>query len=225
MLARFPGSSELTSRIKTVMDNIIKFSEPEPIHAVLEQAKKNSKEFAQNRSNQDELNQSLQYLKLYSLSNGFGKYLAKSETHRWITPLLAINEAEPLHGTALEIIGSMLNNKEAFKNCEEIFNSVSKPLLESLKYPKSSAYLQQYLKLLATALRKDIIGKDFTKKHCILEMLEKQLKEDHQPAYNKVVKELVTLVELKEGRIKYLPLDVNRKNKDLKELEAVNTYL
>jgi len=78
---------------------------------------------------------------------------------------------------------------------------------------------------LATALRKDIIGKDFTKKHGILEMLEKQLKEDHQPAYNKVVKELVTLVELKEGRIKYLPLDVNRKNKDLKELEAVNTYL
>lgn len=79
--------------------------------------------------------------------------------------------------------------------------------------------------MLATALRKDIIGKDFTKKHGIVELLEKQLKEDHPPACIKTIKEILTLIELKEGRLKYLPLEVNRKNKELKELEAVNTYL
>ena len=102
-----------------------------------------------------------------------------------------------MHPTVLEIIGSMLNNKEAFKNSEEIFNSVSKPLLDTLKSPKYSVYFQQYLKVLETALRKDIAGKDYVKKHGVLELLEKQLKEENTPACTKALKEVITLVQLK----------------------------
>lgn len=119
----------------------------------------------------------------------------------------------------------MLNNKEAFRNSEDIFNGVCKPLLDALNMPRSSVYLQQYLRVLATALRKDIIGKDFIKKHGLIELVEHHLKEDHPPACIKTVKEVMTLIGLKEGRIKHLPLEVNRRNKELKELEAVNTYL
>jgi len=71
---------------------------------------------------------------------------------------------------------------------------VSKPLLDTLKTPKSSAYLQQYLKVLATVLRKDILEKDFTKNHGLLELLERQLKEDHPSACTKIVKEVITLI-------------------------------
>lgn len=143
LLARFANNStELTKSIKTIMDNIIKFSEAENINAVLEQAKQNSKQFAQSKSNLDELSQSLQYLKLYSLSNGFAKYLAKSEVHKWLTPLLAVSEAETVHMPLLEVVGSILGNKEAFRNSEEIFNSVSKPLIDTLKVLRTGTYIQ-----------------------------------------------------------------------------------
>jgi hypothetical protein len=57
------------------MDNLIKYSESDAINAVLSRAKAQCKQFAQNKSAIEDLNQSLQYLKLYSLSNGFAKYL------------------------------------------------------------------------------------------------------------------------------------------------------
>jgi hypothetical protein len=62
----------------------------------------------------------------------------------------------------------MLANKEAFRNPEDIFNSISQPLMENLKSPKSSFYLEQYLKILSTALRKDVVGKDYSKKNSLV---------------------------------------------------------
>lgn len=51
------------------------------------------------------------------------------------------------------------------------------------------------------------------------------MKEDHPAPTLKLIKDVLTLLELKEGKIKSLPLEVNRKNKDIRELENVNTYL
>lgn len=159
------------NKVRKVMDNLIQYGEAPEIEKVLSEAKSETKAFTESRSQLDKIIRPLEFLKLYSLSKNFAKYLARSEAHNWLTPLLLRQDSESVHQTVLNIINSMLANKEFFKNPEDIFNSISKPLMDNLKNPKSSFYLEQYLKVLSTAVKKDVVSKEYSKKNNLIENL------------------------------------------------------
>ncbi len=84
--------------------------------------------------------------------------------------------------------------------------------------------MENYLRILSAAVKKDIVAKDYSKKNGLIDLLDKLLREDY-PQCHKAIREILTMIDLKEGKIKEIPLDVNPKNKEFKDLEAVNTYL
>lgn len=99
-------------------------------------------------------------------------------------------------------------------------------MVDYIKNPRESGNLERYLKAFENALKKDLVNPDFIKKSDLVEQISKKiLKNDKFQPCHKLAKSVLTLLDLKLGTIKQIPLEANRKNKDIKELETVSNYL